>query len=117
MSEVDKVRHAYALDPSISNEDYVRLIDEADQADQAREYEAEKPEDEPEARFWLNWDKDPQGMPYGIVDEHDGGSIAYAHNESLGDFIVDALNRLHDLGLLGSLPDLLGPLPDNKETT
>lgn len=98
MSEVDRVRDAYLHDPSMTNEDYGRLMEVAALADRARELEAEKPE--PDHRFWIMPDRDPSGRPWGIVDESCGGIIAYGADEACAEFIEAALNHLDAEGLI-----------------
>ena len=43
MSEADRVREELHDDPFVSNADYGRLVEEAADADERREWEAEKP--------------------------------------------------------------------------
>ena len=51
-------------------------------------YDAENP------RFWAMPGQDPSGRSHGIVDEQDGGIVAYAVTGPLQDMLVDQLNGL-----------------------
>lgn len=42
MTHADKARETYRDDPFVSNEEYGRLVEEADQQDQQEEFEAER---------------------------------------------------------------------------
>lgn len=97
-NEVDKVRAAYLHDHSISHAEYGRLIQEAAEADRAADDAAELPERE--RRFWLMPDCDPEGRPWGIVDETCGGIIAYGADEACAEFLLSALDYLEDHGLI-----------------
>lgn len=41
MKEVDKVREAYWDDPTVSNQDYGKMVEDADKADQVKEWDKE----------------------------------------------------------------------------
>lgn len=95
MREADKVRETYRDDPTVSNEEYGRMVEDADRADEAREWEAEAPERD--ADYWaeFTWENEHEAgcpiieqradllralvlapdNPYlrGAVPEYDGG--------------------------------------------
>lgn len=49
--------------------------------------------DYPDGRFWSMGGDDPDGRPFGIVDEKAGGIVAYAASLDHAERLVELLNR------------------------